>query len=68
VNEDSPLIQILSQTESWLYEKGSETQKEAYQSKLDSLKTCFAEVHSRYSQYEALPELLTSLAGLAALA
>jgi hypothetical protein len=30
------------------------------------LKTTFAGVHSRYSYYEALPELLTSLAGVAA--
>jgi heat shock protein 4 len=61
-----PLIQILSTTENWLYEEGSDSTKEAYQSKLDSLKTSFEQVHSRYSHYEALPELITSLKSIAA--
>lgn len=55
------LLQELSRIENWLYEEGGDCTKEEYIEKIKALEEEFKPVYSRYSHYQALPSLFTSL-------
>lgn len=55
------ILNLLRETEDWLYADGRETTKEIYHERLQNLKELTQPIHSRFQAFESIPNLFEEL-------